>query len=400
MTIELSVIMPAFNCEDTIEEAVTSVLKQKTTFSYEIIIVDDRSTDGTSSVIESLAERYPTVVPVFHEENRGGGAARNTAVQYAHGDLIFCLDGDDLLEETVLQKLVTCQKEKACDGVGVAISRKFIHPNPGKIKFINTFSHCGEMIPPESLLDGSDCALYSTFLITRKAFEMIGGYPTEHGFDTQGLAFRFLLNGLNAYVCPETIYLHRVEQHESYYLREMNTGKINRNWFYIFEEFLFLFNRQLQDLILSFDLDPDSDRNPSSLINAVRQAPSGFFREDFKLLIQGGKRKALSVLQNEDAAITQFCIANQLKMEGKLDEALNTYRYAVQLGFSHPVVYLRILDTIRLMTGQEKPVIDVLSNLNRQFVANKNRLSDLLAQTFAAVRSKARWEKLVNKLIK
>jgi hypothetical protein len=113
----------------------------------------------------------------------------------------------------------------------------------------------GDRIPFESLLekDGVTCSLYSTFLITRKAFDLIGGYPTEHGFDTQGMAWRFLAAGLTAYTCPETTYLHRIGFHPSYYVRESNAGRQNYNWQDIFFEHFGLFDDATQEFIRTYD---------------------------------------------------------------------------------------------------------------------------------------------------
>jgi glycosyltransferase involved in cell wall biosynthesis len=85
----VSVVIPVFNGERFLREAVQSVLDQKYS-PLEIIVVDDGSTDGTASVARSLPVRY------LHQTNQGPAAARNRGIEHAQGELITFADADDL----------------------------------------------------------------------------------------------------------------------------------------------------------------------------------------------------------------------------------------------------------------------------------------------------------------
>jgi glycosyltransferase involved in cell wall biosynthesis len=87
----VSVVIPVFNGEKFLREAVQSVLAQKYS-SLEIIIVDDGSTDGTEKVARSL----PETVRYLRQPNKGPAAARNRGIEYAQGSLIAFADADDL----------------------------------------------------------------------------------------------------------------------------------------------------------------------------------------------------------------------------------------------------------------------------------------------------------------
>jgi glycosyltransferase involved in cell wall biosynthesis len=88
----VSVIIPTFNRENTIVRAISSVLAQS--FSdYEILIVDDCSTDGTVQAVEAIGD--PRVKLLIREHNGGAPAARNTGIQAADGEYIALLDSDD-----------------------------------------------------------------------------------------------------------------------------------------------------------------------------------------------------------------------------------------------------------------------------------------------------------------
>lgn len=90
----VSIVMPAYNVEPFIGEAIESVLAQTFT-DYELLIVDDGATDGTRRVAEQAADRDPRIQLIV-QENRGLAAARNTALRHARGGYIALLDSDDI----------------------------------------------------------------------------------------------------------------------------------------------------------------------------------------------------------------------------------------------------------------------------------------------------------------
>jgi glycosyltransferase involved in cell wall biosynthesis len=87
----VSVVIPVFNGERFLREAVQSVLDQDYS-DLEIIIVDDGSTDGTATVLRTL----PETVRYLHQTNQGPAAARNRGIEHAQGSLIAFADADDL----------------------------------------------------------------------------------------------------------------------------------------------------------------------------------------------------------------------------------------------------------------------------------------------------------------
>lgn len=87
----VSVIIPVFNGERYLREAVQSVLDQKYS-PVEIIVVDDGSTDGTATVARCFSE----TVRYLHQTNQGPAAARNRGIEHAQGDLLAFADADDL----------------------------------------------------------------------------------------------------------------------------------------------------------------------------------------------------------------------------------------------------------------------------------------------------------------
>ena len=100
----ISVFITSYNQKEVLKEAVESVLAQ--TFKpYEIIIVDDFSSDGSQELIKSYAQKFPDIIkPIFHEKNIGVTRSRIDALHSVTGDYVTYLDGDDLFLPEKLEK--------------------------------------------------------------------------------------------------------------------------------------------------------------------------------------------------------------------------------------------------------------------------------------------------------
>ncbi|MCG6221255.1 glycosyltransferase family 2 protein [Vibrio diabolicus] len=101
----VSVIMPSYNSEGTIAESIKSVISQTYT-NWEIIVVDDKSTDGTWTILKRFSEQYPNIHIFQNDMNRGAGASRNLAIEKAQGRFIAFLDSDDLWTEDKLSEQI------------------------------------------------------------------------------------------------------------------------------------------------------------------------------------------------------------------------------------------------------------------------------------------------------
>ncbi|MCG7562528.1 MULTISPECIES: glycosyltransferase family 2 protein [Pseudoalteromonas] len=95
MTPLVSIIMPSYNAEKFIDEAINSVLNQSYEY-WELLITDDNSQDGTQSILENYASQDPRIKVQIQTENQGAGVARNNAISRAKGDFIAFLDSDDM----------------------------------------------------------------------------------------------------------------------------------------------------------------------------------------------------------------------------------------------------------------------------------------------------------------
>lgn len=119
----VSVVIPCFNHEAFLEEAVNSVINCSYT-PLEVIIVDDGSTDGSFKKAQQLVKNHPGKVSLFKQINAGPAVARNKAISHAKGKYILPLDADDKISKNYIKqavkvlesepevKLVYCEAEK------------------------------------------------------------------------------------------------------------------------------------------------------------------------------------------------------------------------------------------------------------------------------------------------
>ena len=111
--IDLSIIVPVYNYVHLIEDNILSVLNQKTQYHYQLILVDDGSTDGAQEILHKY-KNYPNVKVIF-QKNQGIAGARNTGLQYATGRYIMFVDCDDVVTENLVETLMSKAYKDDCD---------------------------------------------------------------------------------------------------------------------------------------------------------------------------------------------------------------------------------------------------------------------------------------------
>lgn len=109
---KISILIPAYNVEKYIGECIESVLRQDLN-DFEIICVDDASTDNTLSILEQYAGMDSRIRIYRHEINKGQSGARNFALSHATGEYVYMLDADDKICDGALSALYAiCKKDK------------------------------------------------------------------------------------------------------------------------------------------------------------------------------------------------------------------------------------------------------------------------------------------------
>ena len=104
-TFDLSLIIPVYNAERHIKRCIESVVSQATKYTYEMILVDDGSTDNSGKICCAFAEKYSNVT-YFFQENVGVSVARNRGLKAARGRYIGFVDNDDYIDEMYVETLM------------------------------------------------------------------------------------------------------------------------------------------------------------------------------------------------------------------------------------------------------------------------------------------------------
>ncbi len=222
----ISFIIPAYNAADTIVESITSITAAAgalDSVDIEIVVVDDGSTDGVASVVRSEFGADPRVRVHAHRKNRGGAAARNSAVEHSNNEWIFCLDADNLLDPDSLRRMVEMAATGEWDVVAPAETR-FFKASPARPTHFWFWDR-------ETMDVGDVLSAYETpvaggnYLFTLEVWARSGGYPEFAGsLDAWGFGVRLLFEGARFGVCPDAFYLHR-QGHESYYVRDADARR-------------------------------------------------------------------------------------------------------------------------------------------------------------------------------
>ena len=135
MSPRISIIIPVYNVELSLRECVCSILDQGLEEGeFEIILVDDGSTDHSGVICEEFA-RTNTCIKVIHQSNKGLSEARNAGMRVARGQYIQFVDSDDYLEENVVPKLLEEMEQKDLDILRFQVRQVYENKEPSSPLF-------------------------------------------------------------------------------------------------------------------------------------------------------------------------------------------------------------------------------------------------------------------------
>jgi glycosyltransferase involved in cell wall biosynthesis len=204
----VSVILPAYNAEAYILQALNSVLSQ-TYKNIEVIVVDDGSSDGTAHIVEAIAQRYSRVI-LLRQSNSGVAAARNLAIQKSRGEYIAPIDADDIWYPQKIEKQLHCMLH-AEPSTGLVYAWSVHIDEKGLLTGgFNASNIEGDVFP--LLIFSNFVANSSAPLIRRVCFEQVGGYSAR-------------LLKLNAQGCEDRdLYLRIAESYKFRVVKEFLVG--------------------------------------------------------------------------------------------------------------------------------------------------------------------------------
>ena len=166
----ISVIIPAYNAEDTIQETVESVQKQ-TFQDFELIVIDDGSKDKTLDIIQKIADPR---IKCFSYENGGNSLARNRGISHATGEFVSFIDADDLWTPDKLELQLAALQKHPEASVAYSWTTSFINGQEESVFPCNPIFYEGNVY--DKLLVNNFVANGSNILVCRKAIKLVGGF--------------------------------------------------------------------------------------------------------------------------------------------------------------------------------------------------------------------------------
>lgn len=172
MNPKVSVISSCFNKVQFISETLDSVFGQKTSYDFEVVVVDDCSTDGSINLLRHYASDNQNLTLIESKENVGAAEARNIGIEHAQGQYIAFIDMDDIWYKTKLQDQVDFMVQDSC-----AISGTWYHTINEEGKLIGQYCPKDLAVGYRDLLSeskfGTSTVMYDTAILGKQYFPNI-----------------------------------------------------------------------------------------------------------------------------------------------------------------------------------------------------------------------------------
>ncbi|MYD09809.1 MAG: glycosyltransferase family 2 protein [Chloroflexi bacterium] len=226
----VSVVMPVYNGEQYLAEAIDSILTQ-TLSDLELIVVDDCSTDGSAAMVRDYASRDERVRLILHERNRGSASARNSGIAVARGEFIAAMDCDDISLSQRLEKQARFLQSHPDIGV-VGAHLQIASADKTALRV----QECPQQHAPVALfwIVGSMTMAGAAIMARREVLLAAGGYEESRRVaDDRELLSRLFAKTRLANV-PEALYMYRRhEKQKSESLKQKQAYEalaIDRRW--------------------------------------------------------------------------------------------------------------------------------------------------------------------------
>jgi glycosyltransferase involved in cell wall biosynthesis len=191
----VSIIVPVFNGQKTIAEALNSVMLQ-TVSDFEVIVINDGSVDKTAEIVQEFVQRDPIRFRLHTTDNQGPSSARNLGLAQAKGEFIAFLDADDLWHPRKLENQLH-SLENHIDAVAVISNYQIRSGLDSPAERKQKFDWNMKSLEDWSLLLGMSPCFFSTVMIRANVFESCGNFNADmKNVEDVEFAFRLIEVGL------------------------------------------------------------------------------------------------------------------------------------------------------------------------------------------------------------
>jgi glycosyltransferase involved in cell wall biosynthesis len=231
----LSVIIPVYNVELYLTECIESVLNQNTKYNYEIIIINDGSTDNSKLILDNyLGKRN---IRIISQKNKGLSAARNIGIDQSKGEFIMFVDSDDMVDKTIIEDLLNEAYENNRDIVACGY---YNFDKNGKKKYVINAPVVLTKINRNKMLNYPGFACCKVY--KRELFDNVR-FPLNYWFEDTIIKFILLRICENFVYIPRALYKRRINETSITHVANTSVKAIDTYWII---EYLIDLSRELE----------------------------------------------------------------------------------------------------------------------------------------------------------
>lgn len=175
---KLSIIIPVYNTQQYLLKCINSCIEQNDIDKndYEILIINDGSTDNSGEIIKNVQTKYPELISAIEQKNKGLSCSRNIGVKYANGEYIWFVDSDDWIIPRAVSTILSAI-QKAPDGI--AISYQLVYEDGRKVDVIQNSAITGKQLLIESNHNPAQFCIFSKKFLAKHNLRFCEGYLHE-----------------------------------------------------------------------------------------------------------------------------------------------------------------------------------------------------------------------------
>ena len=242
----VSIIVPVYNTEKYLNRCIDSILAQ-TFMDFELILVDDGSTDGSGAICDEYAQKDPRVV-VIHQKNKGQAAARNRALDIAQGEYIGFVDSDDYIHPQMYEILLNQARIihadiSVCGYQSVSETKALMPvPNPGCRQWNGRdfLKHC-----LLNQVDKKPWVLWDK--VFRRACFASLRMPEGRIYEDNAVVYKLIYAAERIADCDEKLYCYCFNENSTV---NQNFQKKHLDWLIVLEEMLVFFEKNYDAVLL------------------------------------------------------------------------------------------------------------------------------------------------------
>lgn len=227
--LNISVIIPTYNRKNIIKKCLDALFRQTcANFNFEIIVIDDGSTDGTENAVKEIILNAPVTLRYLKQENKGPAAARNVGIKNAHSEIVLFIGDDIIVTETFIEEHITWQTRKYPEENIAVLGHITWYPDLKITPFMEYIGKEGVQFGFKLIKDIENVPynfFYTSNISLKRGYLLNNGFFDEEflhaAWEDIELAYRLTKNGLTIVYNKKAIVYHNHAVSQKGYCKRM-----------------------------------------------------------------------------------------------------------------------------------------------------------------------------------